>query len=75
MNKYFQYEEGAFTVEEFDEDGWELTDIVYMSSKTEGSNKLSFFLSEQLCEQELQLPEQPEFAIIKLLKFKIYILL
>ena len=42
MNKYFQYDEGAFTVEEFDEDGWELTDIVYMSTKTEGSNKLSF---------------------------------
>jgi hypothetical protein len=28
MNKYFQYEKDAFTVEEFDADGWELTDIV-----------------------------------------------
>ena len=42
MNKYFQYEEGAFTVEEVDEDGWELSEIVYKSTKTEGDNKLSF---------------------------------
>ena len=42
MNKYFQYEEDAFTVDTEDEDGWELTDIVYMSNKTSGTNKLSF---------------------------------
>ena len=45
MNRYFQYEVGAFTVEEFDEEGWELTDIVYKSTKTEGNNKLSFINS------------------------------
>ena len=45
MNRYFQYEDGAFTVEEEDEDGWELTDIVYKSAKTEGNNKLSFINS------------------------------
>ncbi len=42
MKDYFQYEDGAFTVEEFDDEGWELTDIIYRSTKTTGSNKLSF---------------------------------
>ncbi len=45
LKDYFQYEEGSFTVQEYDDEGWELTDIIYMSTKTSGSNKLSFINS------------------------------
>ena len=45
MNKYFNFEDGAFVIDEYDAKGYEKTDILYTSTKTTGSAKLEFINS------------------------------